>query len=243
MTGNQEFQFNPGQHALLFAWTASEVIERAGQERGQAAVRKAVRKYGEQRGSRMAMRAMKDGLALDMTAYMAYGEWQAQAGAFESSMDTPDGMPRSLIFRCPWHEAWVANGINEAGRLYCLEIDPALARGFNPQVHLEVTGTRSNGAAACEFIYHQADLEALHDIQVDKTQTVMGWAYHIGHLYKTMREVLILELGEIGAASSKAGLQKFSEKFGRQAAEEIERYLEVDFDRLPIIENGGDSDE
>ena len=238
MSVNQEIQFNPSHHALLFAWIAQEAIQRAGVDRGQAAVRKAVRVYGEQRGGRMAQRAEKDGQALNMTSYMAYGEWQAEDGLFDSTVDAPDGTPRSLIFRCPWHEAWKEDGINDAGRLYCLEIDPALARGFSPTVRLQVNETRSNGASACEFIYHQADLEALKRMPVDKTQTIMGWEYHLGHLYVTLTEVLALELGEIGKTSAQVGLRKFAERFGNPAAARIEHYLGLDFTRLPEIGKG-----
>ena len=230
---DMKMEFNPEHHALLFAWIAQEVIRREGEGRGSVAVREAVRRYGEQRGSRMAQRARRDGQALDMTTYMAYGEWQAEPGLFAASTDVLEGTPRSLIQRCPWHEAWVGDEVNEAGRLYCLEIDPALARGFNPQVRLEVNGTRSNGASACVFLYHQADLEVLSRMQVDKSQTVMGWEYHLGHLYATLRQVLRVELGENGEAAARAGLERFAERFGKAAAEKIESYQDVDFNHLP----------
>jgi hypothetical protein len=233
MGNDSEHHFNPAHHALLFAWIAGEVLLRAGKERGRKAVSKAIRRYGEQRGRRMALRAEKDHQALDMTTYMAYGEWQAAAGLFDTGTDQIDGSPRSLVFRCPWHEAWISNGINESGRLYCQEIDASLARGFNPDLRLEVKGTRSNGAEACEFVYHQADLEALKRMPVDRSRTVKDWAYHLGHLYKTMRQVLGEELGEIGENSVEAGLVKFAGQFGASAAQAVRRYQAVDFDRLP----------
>jgi L-2-amino-thiazoline-4-carboxylic acid hydrolase len=233
VANEQEMDFNPGHHALLFAWIVQEVLDRVGEEKGKEAVRKAVRRYGEQRGRRMALRAENDARAPDMTTYMAYSEWQAAAGLFATSMDAIDETARTLVHRCPWHEAWKGNGVNDAGRLYCLDIDTSLARGFNPELRLEVNGTRSNGAGACEFIYRQADLEALKHMQVDKTQTVMGWDYHLGHLYKTLLEVLSKELGETGELCAEAGLARFSQQFGDSAVEVIRRYQAVDFNRLP----------
>jgi hypothetical protein len=223
-------EFDPSHHALLFAWIAQEAIRRVGAGRGQAAVRAAVRQYGEQRGRRMAQRAQSDGRPPDMTSYLAYGEWRAASEAFETARDATGEAPRTLVLRCPWHQAWVEEGINQAGRLYCLEIDVALARGFSPALRLEVNGTRSNGAEACQFIYHGADLEALNEIQVDPSQTVKPWAYHLGHLFKTMRLALSAELGAEGEAAAEAGLEAFARRFGRAAADQVRSYLETDFD-------------
>lgn len=225
-------EFNPTHHALLFAWIAQEVIRSVGEPRGQAAVRTAVRRYGEQRGGRMSQRAAGNSQDLDMTAYMAYGEWQAPPGMFETAQDSKEGTPRSRIFRCPWHQAWVANGVNEAGRLYCLEIDTSLARGFNPELQLDVNSTRSNGAEACEFIYHDADSNKLAAMEIDRSLTVMPWAYHLGHLYKTMREVLAQELGAEGEAAAQAGLDVFAQRFGAEAAQAIHSYQATDFDHI-----------
>jgi hypothetical protein len=221
--------FTPTHHALLFAWIAQAAVECAGQEQGQAAVRQAVRRYGEQRGGRMAQRAQADGQPLDMTRYMAYGEWQAALELFETEMDAIPEAPRSLVFRCPWHQAWVENGVNEAGRLYCLEIDEALARGFNPALRLEINGTRSNGADFCEFVYHNADLKALAETAVDRSRTVMPWDFHLGHLYQAMFRVLGEELGPPGKQAAEAGLAVFANHFGAEAAQRVRAYLEVDF--------------
>jgi hypothetical protein len=225
-------EFTPTHHALLFAWIAESIIQAVGEEHGQPAVRKAVRRYGEERGGRMAQRAVKDGLKPDMTAYMAYGEWQAAPGSFDSAMVTAGETPRSHVFRCPWHQAWVNNGINETGRLYCLEIDESLGRGFGLDVNLEITGTRSNGAEACEFIYHGADLEALAKIHLDTSKIVKPWAYHLGHLFKTMRTVLEAEFGEVGLTAVDAGLEKFKTRFGGDAVEKILRYQNTDFENI-----------
>jgi len=225
-------EFTPTHHALLFAWIAESIIQVVGEEHGRPAVRKAIRLYGEERGGRMAQRAVKDGYNPDMTAYLAYGEWQAAPGLFDSAMDAESEIPRSHVFRCPWHQAWVDNGINETGRLYCLEIDESLGRGFGLDVNLEVNGTRSNGAEACEFIYHGADLEALAGIQVDRSKTVKSWAFHLGHLFKTMRTVLETEFGEVGLSAVDTGLNKFGTRFGFDAVEKILEYQNTNFVKI-----------
>ena len=225
--------FSPTHHALLFAWIAREVQRCAGKPRGEAIMRRAVRRYGEQRGRRMAMRARADGQPLDMTTFLAYGEWQAAEGVFDSSLESQPGAVRSLVFRCPWNQAWADYGLNDSGRLYCLEIDAAISRGFNPANRLEVKGTLSNGAEASEFVYHAASLDALSQRQVDRNRTVLPWDYHLGHLYKTACDVVSEEMGEEGLAAMQAALVQFARQFGEEAAETVLAFRDTDFDALP----------
>ena len=65
--------FSEAQHALLFAWISRAVMETVGEQKGQEAIRKAVLRYGTQRGKRMALRARANGDPLNMLNYMAYG--------------------------------------------------------------------------------------------------------------------------------------------------------------------------
>ena len=53
--------FTATHHALLFAWISRAVINAVGEEKGEGIIRKAVVKYGMQRGKRMAMRAKANG--------------------------------------------------------------------------------------------------------------------------------------------------------------------------------------
>ncbi len=227
--------FGPTGHALLFAWIAREVQQRFGEQHGAGTLRRAVRRYGEQRGRRMSLRALADGQPLDMTTYLAYGEWEAKAGAFDSRMESQPEAVRSLVLRCPWHQAWVDNDIIDSGRLYCLEIDAAISRGFNPANHLEVIGTLSNGAATSEFIFHDANLDEVAERRVDRSRTVMPWAYHLGHLYKTVGEVVVAELGAGGEAAMQAALAEFRRRFGEAAAQAVLAFMDTDFEALPRV--------
>ena len=47
--------FSESSHAILFALIARQVVTRYGEEMGLPALRKAIRRYGEQRGRRMAL--------------------------------------------------------------------------------------------------------------------------------------------------------------------------------------------
>ena len=220
-------RFTPTHHALLFAWISRAVVEQVGRERGERAIRKAVRRYGEERGGRMALRAQADGASLSMTNYMAYGEWKADPGESEHTVFEEEGRVRTEVHRCPWHQAWEEAGLMEYGRLYCLEIDTSLARGFNPELTLEVNSTLSNDGRDCEFVFRDAE-----EI-TEKRGKVMPWSYHLGHLYWTMFRVLAEELGEEGEQAAGAALERFTAQCGREAGRAVESYRDTDFGCLP----------
>lgn len=223
-------EFAPTHHALLFAWLSRAVVHRAGEIQGEAIVRKAVRRYGEQRGRRMALRASADGYPLNMDAYRAYGEWRAPEGATAAKIVREGPDPVQHVQVCPWHRAWEEQGLMPYGRLYCLEVDHALARGFSPEIELGVNSIMSGGAECCEFVFYGAGVEGAVE---PVSKTVMPWQYHLGHLYSTMCDVIVEEMGEQGEEALCEGLGEFAAHYGPAAAEIIESYAGTDFDRLP----------
>jgi hypothetical protein len=232
-------RFTATHHALLFGWLSRAVVEQVGQQRGEAAMRKAVQHYGAQRGRRMALRAQADGHALSVASYMAYGEWRANPGEMEQEMVEGPPHARERIYRCPWQTAWQTHGLLSYGRVYCLEIDGALLRGFNPTLHVDVLGTQTNGAAQCEFVFHDVEPTAQcsvgFEIQRERTgrEAVLPWEYHVGHLFKTVEDAVVGELGELGRSAIAAGLAEFARHYGDAAAQRVVAYRSMDFDRVP----------
>jgi hypothetical protein len=227
-------------HALLYAWIVRETITRFGKERGEAAARAATRRYGEQRGRRMALRAQANGDVLNMTSYLTYGEWRSATPEGASEQREQGEHIYTLVTDCPWANAWQENGLTEYGRLYCQEIDEALARGFNPDLFVEVKQTLSNEGRPCDFVFHQAALPQggtlahVREKAASLTdQNVMPWEYHCGHLYKTFSETLGEQFGEEGRLVAEEALKAFGDRFGAQAAKALLAYRDTDFDRLP----------
>lgn len=231
--------FSVTQHALLFAWLARQVIERVGAQAGEAAMRHMVQRYGEQRGRRMARRAQAYGHALDMLGFMTYGEWAVGPDEMHHRLvqKSPDAC--LVVSRCPWANTWEAHGLTEYGRLYCLEIDHALVRGFNPSLRLLVNHIRTVDGQPCEFVYCQANLDRWNSLRYwlrkrlrPGRAAVMPWAYHIGHLYKVASEVLPERLGAAGEQAVEAALAEFAARFGGSAARTVAACREVDFEAL-----------
>jgi hypothetical protein len=222
-------------HALLFAWISRAIIQRVGWERGEAAIRKATRRYGEQRGRRMALRARANGRELSMTNFLVFGEWRGseQSGA-ESEKSAVGADVLSCVRICPWNTAWVDEELLPYGRLYCREIDHALVRGYNPELELDVRQTLSNDGEPCEFIFHQADLEEAGRISADLgDRAVMSWAYHCGHLYATFSQALIEDFGQVGEDAVEGAMLEFATRFGERTTRLVRSYQDVDFDNLP----------
>lgn len=233
--------FTEVHHALLFGWIARAVLVSVGEPTGAAALRKAVQRYGNQRGRRMALRAKASRHPLNMLNYIAYREWKSSPGnQHERQMVEKAPDARVHIYQCPWYTAWKEHDLMSFGRYYCLEIDQALVHGFNPDLRLDVNGTLSNGAERCEFVYHGANLTSPNFVLLAYRQAVlpgksalMPWEYHVGHLFTTLEKVLVAELGEAGRLAVQTGLSEFTQQYGEQAAQCVVDYRTVDFDQLP----------
>jgi len=234
--------FSPKHHALLFAWMSREVVERAGEERGEEVMRKAVQRYGQQRGKRMALRAQanEQDVTLNMFDFLVYGEWEAKdEEAHERVVLETEPNFHVKVTKCPWNDAWKEGDLSSFGRFYCLEVDHALIDGFNPKLKLEVNATLPNDQKECDFVFYDAQLspENMGLLEMCRAEVhdkaVMPWDYHLGHLYKTVGEVVIEELGQKGKEAIKAAMKEFAVQFGEETAGIVEGFGEVDFDRLP----------
>jgi hypothetical protein len=234
----QKDGFTEIHQALLFAWIAKAVIERVGEQRGEAVIRKATRQYGEERGRRMALRAQADKHVLSMINYIGYGEYKI-TGEIELKIIERSPHARVRIPKCPWHATWKENGLLSFGRLYCLEIDQALVRGFNPELRVDVNATLPNGAAECEFVYYNADVTILNYLLIQYrkavnpgAKAVMPWDYHVGHLFRTLERVGVEELGRAGQEAIGAGLAEFAERYGEQAMQRVVASRSKDYESV-----------
>jgi len=240
-TENKSGSFTPAHHGLLMAWISRQICQRVGPVKGEPLIRKAIRRYGEERGSRMARRALSHGKELTMVNYLIFGEWSAPPGEVEQRLESNNhNNMRMLVERCPWHAAWMKQDLIEYGRLYCQEIDLALLRGFNPELHLDVHKTQTNDHTACDFVFHGTPLNLSTNLALlvgkklsPGKNVVLPWEYHTGHLYKTMSDVLAAELGPTGREAAEAALAEFGAHFSAEAAQIVHTHLQTDFTSLP----------
>ncbi len=237
---NSDIKFTAQHHAMLFTNIAKEVIEKIGEENGKKLIGRAVRKYGRQRGKRMALRAHKNGHALSVANYFAYGEWEVPKDEMDFKLIEKNPDARLNIFKCPWHSVWKENNLLEYGKYFCQEIDAALVNGFNPDLEIKVNSTQTNGGELCEFVFKNAELNFLKIIGLAYKKkinpgaaAIMPWEYHTGHLFKTLGEVIKQELGAEAEIIMENALTNFSNFSSKDHIEIIKKYLDINFDKLP----------
>jgi len=227
-------------HAMLFALMARAVGHHADDKTCEALMRKAVRTYGEQRGHRMALRARANGHALTMANFLAYGEWSLESG--ESDLQVVAKVPHARVHigKCPWHRVWAEKDLLPYGRYYCLEIDAALIRGFNPELKLDVKESLTAGQPRCDFVFHDANLTLRNYLAVAYRKLVnpgracrMPWDYHCGHLYKTVGDIIVRELGAPGQEAVDTALAEFTATYGQRATRILTDFQDTDFNKLP----------
>lgn len=233
-------RFTATHHALLFAWISRAVISTVGEKEGGCIVRKAVKKYGYQRGKRMALRAKANGHELTMDNYMAYIEWKPEKGEMSQKLVEKNPHARINVFKCSWHTAWKENNLMQYGRYFCQEIDEALVKGYNKDLLIDINGTQPNDAEYCDLIFHDANLTARNMMKLiykkvikPGKNAIMSWEYHSGHLYKTMGEVISNELGEQAKEIMDAALKDFTDKYGKEAGHIVTSYENTDFNKVP----------
>jgi hypothetical protein len=137
--------------ARIFATLAKEVIERFGDE-GREAVLAAVRKFGEERGRRMAERAVSEGRENDFAGYLIFSD--LDTSYHQMVPEIAEGALKVTISYCPFAAACQEWGLEEYGKYFCREIDAAIMRGYNPERYETVCERNlTEGAETCVIIY------------------------------------------------------------------------------------------
>jgi hypothetical protein len=139
------------------------------------------------------------------------------------------------VRRCCWATTWQQEELTEYGKYYCQGIDKALVRGFNPDLVVDVKGTRTNGSRMCQLVYHGAFEGTLVHEEAQRAQEkrMLQWSYHTAHLYATMSVVLRRGLGSDGAAALQVALETFAQRFGPAMAHILTADAGTDYDVLP----------
>lgn len=233
---NSSLSFTERHHAFISAAFYKRLMREPGVD-GKALFILATQRYGEQRGNRMAQRALRDRKPLDFASYCAYGEWSytedyfAKGKHIETISKSPDLHYR--VHACPWHEQYKEMGLLEGAILYCQHIDLAIARGFNPYLDFEVNEIMHNGRF-CDFRLRGADLET-KEFSVDAAKAKLPFEYHCAHVYVTFSRMTISVLGDKGKKIAAAVVDDFTYAYGEDMAIRLTSYLSTDFDIIPAV--------
>ncbi|WP_245415699.1 L-2-amino-thiazoline-4-carboxylic acid hydrolase [Alteribacter populi] len=116
--------------AKVFAHVSKAVSVKFGEE-GKEAVMEGVRTFGEERGRDIKRRAAEVGEPNGKDNYLSnYDMGRSELFEFETHFH-PTEIEQTFT-KCAFADQWMKDGMEEHGILYCHMIDPAVAKGFNP---------------------------------------------------------------------------------------------------------------
>lgn len=137
--------------AKLFAHVSKSVIDRFGED-GRAAIAAGVDTFGEERGRDIARRAAAAGKANTVENYLtSYDMGRSELFVYEDVYG--QGQVEQTFTQCPFADQWMQDGMEDYGIIYCEQIDPAIARGFNPELAC-VHDKHIFKEQVCHFCFH-----------------------------------------------------------------------------------------
>ena len=220
---------NELHHAYLVGCFYDE-LKRAYGDMGVLAFQRGAKIYGEQRGNRMAMRAIRDGNDLSYDSYFQYGEWRNTPELCRIERSTTDGVMLSENFVCPWHTQFRAMGMLDCGLAYCSVIDRSLIRGFNPELEFDLESVLHD-SPSCRLLFHVGTERK--QPKPKEHPTVLSLEYHCAHVYWTYARTITSMFGDEGAAIAARVRERFAAEYGQEALDIVLWYEGCDFTCLP----------
>lgn len=215
---------NERQHAYLIGAFYRAFTERHG-ERGKTCFVKATQYIAEQRGRRMALRALRDDRPLDYSTYMAYGEINFTLP--NDSRSVGEGPDCELeITRCAWQEVFREMDLVECGLCYCPQIDRGIVRGFNADLGFVLKSTLHD-APCCDMIFQDAALYPVAPPAGGKR----SWAYHCGHYYQGYSRFAQSVFPD-GTEIIRQAEEQFIHDCGEAALVSVLQYAQTDFESI-----------
>ena len=229
MSDNKEVICKIEHHAVMFALLSKNIIEQFN-ENGKEAILKAMTKYGNERGARMAQNALKNGDELTVMTNQAYGEWKPDyEGQMVFGRLRTEPTLQTFISKCAWCEAWKKHDLLEYGKYYCVNIDNAVFQGFRSDfVCTPLTESLSFGGDRCDFDWGEPLTEE-EVVKLDEKKKELGttcmkdFNYHTAHLLHSISNTLLEELGENAQDAIDKAKREFADKFGNEYLEVLEK--------------------
>ncbi|WP_216831330.1 L-2-amino-thiazoline-4-carboxylic acid hydrolase [Alkalihalobacterium elongatum] len=121
--------------AKLFAQVTKAIVDVFGDE-GKAAIKEGVRTFGAERGKGIAHRAAHLGKPNTIENYLSNYD-MGRSDLFEFDNLFKPELIEQTFTKCPFGQQWADDNMHEYGILYCQMIDPAVAKGYNPNFEVE----------------------------------------------------------------------------------------------------------
>lgn len=168
-------EFTEKHHAYLVGRFYEELMSKC-PDRAEAIFIMCTQRYAQQRGSRMAQRAIRDGRVLNFTTYREYGEWkntetvkaEGCANSGETISWSPDHVEK--VYMCPWAAQFKEMGLEKCGTLYCRYVDKSIVHGFNPLMVYEVPQSMHESGYCLQISREQSLKKTRYSTNIQSTR-------------------------------------------------------------------------
>lgn len=137
--------------AQLFCTIAENVIREFG-DKGKDIIAISVRKYGEERGKRIAELVKSLGKELTLKNFFIYSDLDAKS-TLKYKPKIVNGNLEIIGRECVFCNACQDWNKLEYGKIYCEYIDTSILKGYNPNLKIEVPSTLTSGGKKCILRY------------------------------------------------------------------------------------------
>ncbi|MFX0073328.1 MAG: L-2-amino-thiazoline-4-carboxylic acid hydrolase [Candidatus Hermodarchaeota archaeon] len=135
----------------LLCTITEEIINKFGEE-GREAIANSIKKYGLERGKRIAKLVESLGKELNLKNFFIYGDLDSKS-ILKYKPKIVDGNVEIIIRDCVFCNGCKEWGKEEYGKIYCEYIDHAVLEGYNPKLFLELPARMMLGDKKCHFRY------------------------------------------------------------------------------------------
>ncbi len=118
--------------AKLYKYMSDEVINAVGKDQGEKIVRKAVWKFGKERGKNIRNKVLDNNLDLTLENMIKYYDMPLN-NAWEAEVELKADMFKEVVSYCPFAQEWIESNSEELGYIYC-EQDIALMKAYNENI-------------------------------------------------------------------------------------------------------------
>jgi hypothetical protein len=136
--------------AMLYHFMGAEVCEQFGTD-GEAAIRRAVHKYGEARGRKIREDVCARGLPLTLENLSKFYDLPLPLAWVSENVRVETNCVEQKVTYCPFAEEWKRLGGEKLGLIYC-EQDLHMRKAYNEQLELQQFTNVLQGDPHCHSV-------------------------------------------------------------------------------------------
>jgi len=135
----------------MFYYLARGLIKSVETE-GEAAVRRAIRRFGRERGELMRQGHLDEGYEINIENLLAYYDLPIDVGFDNRIVESGPDVSRNEIFVCKYHDVWKTypDG-NDISKIYCEEIHHQIFGAYDPATQINLATTLTRRDECCRF--------------------------------------------------------------------------------------------